>query len=172
MKKIFIIIILLICVSPVFADIGDLHEVYYTPESLESAVIPGSINERFFGRKGEEKQYFYTGRLRGKKGKVIFLLGAMQWDVIEGSILIHETKLCTSENENSYIFRPVKLLSSVKASQYRVEMSMVREYKKGKLFDFYKKRVSGLKMIIFPADSVSVWYLIDKKPAKALRKNY
>ena len=167
----FFLAILVMCASPAFADLWEVHKIVYTPASLDSVMIPGSINKRYFGREGDEKQYYYTGQFKGHKGTVIFLLGSKTWDVIAASILLHETKHYT-ETSKFYLYRPEELARDIQAAEYRIELSGLRTYTSGSLFDFYRKKFPHLTMIVFPENYVSVWYLKQGQDGKALKVHY
>jgi len=168
MRKIFLAI-LVICSSPVFGDIWDVKDIDYTPVSLGSVTIPAGINEEYFRRKGDEKQYFYTGQLRGQKGTVIFLLGAKTWDVIAASILIHETKVYIPGKGSFFLYRPEELARDIQSVEYRIQMSYIRRYTSGSLFDFYKKKFPGLTLIIFSDRYYSSWYPQPGQTAKPIK---
>ena len=171
MKKIFLAA-LIACSTPVFSDIWEIREITYTPDSLGSITVPAWINKKYFGREDDEKQYYYTGKLKDQKGITIFLLGAKTWDVIACEILIHETKLYTTVNDHSYLYRPEELARDIKAAEYRIELSGLRTYTSGSLFDFYRKKFPHLTMIVFPENYVSVWYLKQGQDGKALKVHY
>jgi len=170
--KKFFIATLIICSTPVFGDIWEIKKIIYTPYTLESITIPSWINKKYFGREDEEKQFYYSGKLKDQKGTTIFLLGAKTWDVIACEILIHETKLYTDENNNSYLYRPEELARDIKAVEHRIELSGFRTYTSGSLFDYYKKKHPRLTMIIFTHSYVSVWHLKQGQDDKALNVNY
>jgi len=169
-KKIFLVILVAFS-TPVFADIWETKNIIYTPDSLESITIPAWINKKYFIREDEEKQYFYTGTLKDQKGMTIFLLGAKTWDVIACEILLHETKHYT-ETSKFYLYRPEELARDIQAAEYRIELSRIRNYTSGSLFDYYKKKYPQLTMIIFTDSYVSVWYLKHGQKGKSLKVNY
>lgn len=170
MKKLFLAAII-VCSTPVFADIWEIKNIIYTPDSLEAITIPAWINKKYFGRDDEEKQYFYTGKLKDQKGMTVFLLGAKTWDVIACEILLHETKHYT-ETSKFYLYRPEELARDIKAAEYRIELSGLRTYTSGPLFDYYKQKFPHLTMIVFTNTYVSVWYLKHGQDGKALKVNY